>query len=50
MAASGEVTINKHLYKDKMTYQPETELRAFVASESDKFAKIIQEASITLGN
>jgi tripartite-type tricarboxylate transporter receptor subunit TctC len=26
MAASGEVTINKHLYKDKMTYQPETEL------------------------
>jgi tripartite-type tricarboxylate transporter receptor subunit TctC len=26
MAASGEVTINKHLYKEKMTYQPETEL------------------------
>lgn len=26
MAASGEVTINKHLYKEKMTYQPDTEL------------------------
>jgi tripartite-type tricarboxylate transporter receptor subunit TctC len=26
------------------------ELRAFVASESDKFARIIQDANITLGN
>ena len=28
----------------------DAELRAFVAAESDKFAKIIQEANITLGN
>src|SRR5437899_3736353 len=26
MAASGEIAVNKHLYKEKMTYQPETEL------------------------
>jgi hypothetical protein len=28
----------------------DTELRAFVRSESDKFARIIQDANITLGN
>jgi tripartite-type tricarboxylate transporter receptor subunit TctC len=28
----------------------DTDLRAFVRSESDKFAKIIQDANITLGN
>lgn len=26
MAAAGEIAVNKHLYKEKMTYQPETEL------------------------
>jgi tripartite-type tricarboxylate transporter receptor subunit TctC len=26
MAAAGEVAVNKHLYKEKMTYAPETEL------------------------
>ena len=26
MAASGEVAINQHLYKDKMTYDPPREL------------------------
>jgi len=26
MAAAGEIAVNKHLYKEKMAYQPETEL------------------------
>ena len=28
----------------------DAELRAFVRSESDKFARIIQDANVTLGN